>query len=77
MLHHIEIRSRLSCSVFFEFAQCFSLLYEVWCHPLAYDILQLVMVYAEVDHEYRCRRVQVFSLLLLLFLVVVVFLVVV
>ena len=34
----------------FEFAQLFFLLYEVLCHPRAYDILQNWMVYAEVDH---------------------------
>ena len=34
----------------FEFAQRFFLLYEVLCHPRACDILQNLMVYAEVDH---------------------------
>ena len=38
----------------------FFLLYEVWCHPRAYDILQNVMVYADViintdADEYRSQ----------------------
>ena len=35
---------------FLEFARCFFLLYEVLCHPRAYDTLRNLMVYVEVDH---------------------------
>ena len=48
-LHQTEIRLRRSCSVFW-ICTTFFLLYEVLCHPRAYDMLQNLLEYAEVDH---------------------------